>query len=163
MSEDIHPASRREGPAESAEPEKPEVPLDTSLPDVCRDQPLCFALHVQSEGGMSWLLGGLVFQWAVYLIAWTAGGIWWMGFPGLALMLGATVPPLVWAFAVYRRQGHRGWCWVLRSIDPDMIALVLSSLVNPFRWIELIVRGVVWPLRWLFRALLWIGRILSAL
>ncbi|WP_188192126.1 hypothetical protein [Nonomuraea sp. SYSU D8015] len=163
MSDDVHPLSRREGPGPSPEPGKPAVPLDASLPDVCREQAGCFALHVQSEGGMGWLLGGLAFQWAVYVIAWTAGVIWWLPMPGLALMLVMTLPPLLFSFVVYRRWGHRGWCWILRSLDPEMIGLVLSAVVNPFRWIELLFRWILWPFRWILRGLAWIGRILAGL
>lgn len=68
MSDEIHPLSRREGPASSPESGKPIVPLDTSLPDVCTHQKTCFALCVQAQGGMAWLLGGLAFVWAVYTL-----------------------------------------------------------------------------------------------
>ncbi|MEV4176808.1 hypothetical protein [Nonomuraea sp. NPDC049709] len=69
----------------------------------------------------------------------------------------------VFSFVVYRRRGHRGWCWLLRSMDPEMIGEVLSGLVNPFRWIELLLRWIWWPFRWILRLPAWIGRILSAL
>ncbi|GAA3132100.1 hypothetical protein [Streptosporangium carneum] len=163
MSDEIHPLSRREGPVPPPEPRRRVVPLDESLPDVCVSRKACFARHVQSEGGMAWLLGGLVFQWALYAVVWAVGVIWWWGPPGLALMSGVTLPLLLLSFVVYRRRGHRGRCWILRSLDPGEVAEALSVLLAPFAWIESLFVWVLWPFRWIGRLFVWIWTCLSAL
>ncbi|MFI7687711.1 hypothetical protein ACIBQ6_01510 [Nonomuraea sp. NPDC049655] len=73
MNDAPHPLSRREGPSGADEPseaERPVLPLDTSLPDVCVRLPACLARHVRSAGGMGRLLGGLAFSWGVYGLLW---------------------------------------------------------------------------------------------
>ncbi|MFI6922319.1 hypothetical protein ACIBIZ_20435 [Nonomuraea spiralis] len=64
---------------------------------------------------------------------------------------------------LHRRWGHRGRCWVLRSLDADTIAMVLALLLGPFRWLEPAFWVVVWPFRRVLRFFAWIGRLLSAL
>ncbi|GAA5040716.1 hypothetical protein HNP84_007624 [Thermocatellispora tengchongensis] len=140
-------------------------PLDDSLPDVCVARRACLARHVRSEGGMGKLLGGLVLQWVLYAVAWTAGVIWWWGPPGLVLMSAVTLVLLLTAAVVYGRQGHRGWCRLLRSLDPGEIAEAV--LLTPLAWIERLLVWILWPFRriahLLVRLIVWIWRCLSAL
>ncbi|MEV4395699.1 hypothetical protein [Nonomuraea sp. NPDC049607] len=166
MNDALHPLSRREGPSEASvppQPERPAIPLDTSLPDVCARRPACLARHVRSEGGMRRLLGDLAVQWGMYGLLWAAAGIWLMGPSALALAAGLAMPPTLVSFVLHRRWGHRGWCWVLRSLDPDEVALVLAWLLGPFRWLEPVFWVAVWPFRQVLRLFAWIGRVLSAL
>ncbi|GGS66597.1 hypothetical protein ACFFV7_03265 [Nonomuraea spiralis] len=165
MNDDLHPLSRREGPTEAdepSEPERPLIPLDASLPDVCASRPACLARHVRSEGGMSRLLRGLAVEWGLYGLVWAAG-IWLLGPYALAIATALTLPPVLVSLVLHRRWGHRGRCWVLRSLDPDTIVMVLARLLAPFRWLEPAFWVVVWPFRRVLRFFAWIGRLLSAL
>ncbi|MDP9864325.1 MULTISPECIES: hypothetical protein [Streptosporangium] len=159
MSNEIHPLSRREGPVPPVERERRTVPFDASLPDVCVHRKTCFALYVQSEGGMGWLLSKLAFYWAFYGIVWT-GVIWWWVLPGLALMLAVTLPLLLASSVVYRRRGHRGWCWALHSLDLEEI---IPDVLTPFALIELFFMWILWPFRRLWHLFAWIWRLLSGL
>ncbi|WP_344865382.1 hypothetical protein [Planomonospora alba] len=151
MSDEIHPLSRREGPApaRSGEPaDRPRVPLDTSLPDVCTYEKRCFARHVRSEGGMGSLLWGLAFQWGAVAALGTAGFIT-LG-PLFALIL--TVPAslfLTGGLVAYRVQGHRGWCWVLRSLNLGETGSSAQDALMGFLFLVLdrLLRLVIWLLR----------------
>ena len=153
MSDEIHPQSRRESPVPPAERPRRTVPLDASLPDVCVHQKTCFALYVQSDGGMGWRLAGLAFRWALYGIWWWAGVIWWWRLPGLVLMLAVTLPLLLVSSVMNRRRGHRGWCWSLRSLDLEES---IPDVLDPFVWI-------LWPFRRLWRLSVWVWGLLSVL
>ncbi|MGW2218977.1 hypothetical protein ACWCSD_28670 [Nonomuraea sp. NPDC001684] len=166
MNDALHPLSRREGPSGTDEPseaERPVLPLDTSLPDVCVRLPACLARHVRSAGGRGRLLGGLAFSWGVYGLLWVAAGIWLPGPSALAVAAALTLPPVLVSLVLHRRWGHRGWCWVLRSLDPDAVMMAMALLLGPFRWLEPVFWAAVWPFRQILRLFAWIGRVLSAL
>ncbi|GIH89927.1 hypothetical protein ACFFMN_11995 [Planobispora siamensis] len=162
MNDEIHSLQRREGPVPPPVWERV-VSLDESLPDVCIHREMCFAKHVQAKGGMEWLLGGLVFLWVIYVTAWTAGVIWWWGRPGAGLMAAVTLPLILISAVVHRRRGHRGRCWIVRSLDPGEIMDGFAVLVSPFVWIERVLGWILWPLLQVGRLFGWLWRCLSRL
>ncbi|MFI6451949.1 hypothetical protein ACIBF6_10370 [Streptosporangium amethystogenes] len=138
MSDDIHPLSRREGPVPPPEPGKrPEVPLDTSLPDACVHQRMCLALLVQAQGGKGKFLFHYAFFWGLtvllgVVLSIATLSIWWLSLLMPAGVLGLALLITVIAAVVYRIKGHRGWCWIARSMDlgehSDVIMGALSFL-----------------------------------
>ncbi|GAA2851852.1 hypothetical protein GCM10010517_09500 [Streptosporangium fragile] len=161
MSDEIHPLSRREGPEPPPEPGK--VPLDTSLPDACRTREMCFALQVQSVGGMDWFIGGLLIQW---VLAAALGGIGAL-FEGpllFVIVMGLVLSLVLFGFVAYRIDGHRGWCWILRSLyfleSVERFAQVLRRFS---RWILRPFRPVLRFLGWILRPFVWLFKLLSRL
>ncbi|GAA2851843.1 hypothetical protein GCM10010517_09490 [Streptosporangium fragile] len=94
----------------------PPPPLNTSLQDVCSHQEMCLAHYIREKGGMPLHLSNLFAGWAGYA-ALSAQCFQWPGplmlvvFPGEALLV------IFFGLVVYRNEGHRGWCRILRSLD----------------------------------------------
>ncbi|MBB2911938.1 hypothetical protein FHS43_003218 [Streptosporangium becharense] len=92
---------------------------------------------------MGSLLGGLALQWG-FFVGLGAIASFWTSPWAIAVAPGVMAVMLPVGLVLGRIDGHRGWCWFLRSLDaveiadglsqlfPLLVAFLFSRLLRPF-------------------------------